>query len=766
MSLAAITVPASLAPMPQLSACVIPAITSIPSITPPVSPTRPTPALKSTAAETAYASSLLTIPRLVNVTLVTTLPKTTPSPAVKDDEANPCAQIDCGGNGICFITVDSTAACQCNLGYHTAENDPVSCVKDDEADPCDGVTCSEHGTCTPDAEGNAVCMCDTGYHTDDSNPLSCIADIDPCDGVTCSDHGTCTLDTEGAALCVCDTGYVNASATECEVEIIDIDGNYMKDIYDTAPDHGKSCISEHDKGCSTGFCDSFMGYKCSTKCTDDSQCVSSDYFCRDDGRCAPKVFESVWKVSTDDSTLFFPGGSGDTCNYTIDWGDGSTDSYTSCEEYHSHTYASAGTYNIKVTGTINKWSCQKFVNANLDPSICDTFCNDAEDDVWYAMCMEACGETQRAICGNDLSMDGIVDKFPVLIGIESFGPVGLTSRSFANANQLTYVSSKDIPNANTLTDMGHMFSGAVLFNSDIGNWDTSQTQTMSYMFYGASSFNQSLSAWDTSNVTRMNNMFNGASAFNGDISAWDTSNVTRMNNMFHYASAFNGDISGWDTSNVTEMGYMFDGASAFNQPLNSWNTSKVKDMRFMFVDAKSFNQPLHSWDTSNVESMSRMFSYATSFNQPLNSWNVAKVTSMEGMFINAKEFNQSLSDWDVSNVTSMEDMFNKAASFNGELNWNSKVSKVKRMGYMFNGATAFEGKGLSSWSTTTELYVIEGMFADAQNFNVDLTNWTVTGVTRYPNAFKNSGLTSETFTKMVNNNPGWAALDKTTLAAP
>ena len=613
------------------------------------------------------------------------------------DEAYPCAQIDCGGNGICFITVDSTAACQCNPGYHTAENDPVSCVKDDEADPCDGVTCS--------------------------------------------DHGTCTLDTEGAALCVCDTGYVNASATECEVEIIDIDGNYMKDIYDTAPDHGKSCISDHDKGCSTGFCDSFMGYKCSTKCTDDSQCVSSDYFCRNDGRCAPKVFESVWKVSTDDSTLFFPGGSGDTCNYTIDWGDGSTDSYTSCEEYHSHTYASAGTYNIKVTGTINKWSCDTFVNANLDPSICDTFCNDAEDDVIYAMCMELCGKTQRAICGNDLSMDGIVDKFPVLIGIESFGPVGLTSRSFANANQLTYVSSKDIPNANTLTDMGYMFSGAVLFNSDIGNWDTSQTQTMSYMFYGASSFNQSLSAWDTSNVTR-------------------------MDYMFCYASAFNGDISGWDTSNVTEMGYMFDGASAFNQPLNSWNTSKVKDMRFMFVDAKSFNQPLHSWDTSNVESMSRMFSYATSFNQPLNSWNVAKVTSMEGMFINAKEFNQSLSDWDVSNVTSMEDMFNKAASFNGELDWKSKVSKVKRMGCMFKNATAFEGKGLSSWSTTADLYVIEEIFAGAQNFNVDLTNWTVTGVTNYTDAFKDSGLTSENFTKMVNNNPGWAALDKTTLAAP
>ena len=97
---------------------------------------------------------------------------------------------------------------------------------------------------------------------------------------------------------------------------------------------------------------------------------------------------------------------------------------------------------------------------------------------------------------------------------------------------------------------------------------------------------------------------------------------------------------------------------------------------------------------------------------------------------------------------------------------NSKVSKVKRLGYVVNDATAFEGKGLSSWSTTADLYVIEEIFAGAQNFNVDLTNWTVTGVTNYTDAFKDSGLTSENFTKMVNNNPGWAALDKTTLAAP
>lgn len=85
---------------------------------------------------------------------------------------------------------------------------------------------------------------------------------------------------------------------------------------------------------------------------------------------------------------------------------------------------------------------------------------------------------------------------------------------------------------------------------------------------------------------------------------------------------------------------------------------------------------------------------------------------------------------------------------------------------MFNGATAFEGKGLSNWSTSTELEDISYIFSNAQKFNADLTNWTVTGVTNYTDAFKDSGLTSENFTKMVNNNPGWAALDKTTLAAP
>jgi surface protein len=166
-------------------------------------------------------------------------------------------------------------------------------------------------------------------------------------------------------------------------------------------------------------------------------------------------------------------------NIVVDWGDASTSTITShLDAAVTHTYASASTYSISITGTLPGF---KFNNT---------------------------GDRQK------------------ILNISNWGVLDITTNfAFQGCTNLT-CSATDAPTITT-TDLTQTFANCINFNGNIGNWDVSGVNNMEGMFSSAPAFNQPLN-WNTSTVTNMFRMFRGATAFNQDISAWDVSQVSNF----------------------------------------------------------------------------------------------------------------------------------------------------------------------------------------------------------------------------------------------
>lgn len=295
-----------------------------------------------------------------------------------------------------------------------------------------------------------------------------------------------------------ETCHSGCSDDHCNPDIYenDANNNHMFDQYETAADQGKDCMLYSD---CTEFCDSLIGYKCSTKCTSNDQCVSDKYICRPDGRCAKKYFESVWEpvvnyYGTISFNIPFKTENFDKsipCDITIDWGDGTAPQhYTEWPETFSHKYKESNIFHIRIDGVFQ----------NFTPY--------------------------------EASLNG---KF---LRIESFGQVKLAHDAFGEAYGKAVIREgqlpqNDIPDATLLTDTSDMFA-----HHCYAVYERDET------------INPEVEMWDTHYVTNMESMFYNACAFRRDISKWDTSNVRNMNMAFYNTDEFNIDLSSWDLSSI------------------------------------------------------------------------------------------------------------------------------------------------------------------------------------------------------------------------
>ncbi|MBN1648967.1 MAG: Ig-like domain-containing protein [Spirochaetales bacterium] len=332
-------------------------------------------------------------------------------------------------------------------------------------------------------------------------------------------------------------------------------------------------------------------------------------------------FVSSWKTDNTGSSapnqISLPLVSTGTYDCIVDWGDGlPTSEITAYDDPdRTHTYSSAGTYQVEISGMIEGWS---FYVSSSDYQ-------DARK----------------------------------LVGVSSWGVLSLgdCSGHFADCRYLV-ITATDAPDLSDTTSLHNTFYNcdALTDIPSLDSWDTSTITIMRAAFLDAENFNTDLNNWNTSNVTDMSFMFEYGIDFNGNISDWNTGNVVDMSYMFCWATSFNGDISEWNTEKVEDMNHMFNTAQDFNGDITEWKTGSVTDMSYMFSQASDFNCDISGWQTGNVEDMTCMFWAANHFNQDIGGWNTQKVTGMGSLFFQSA-FNQDISTWDISNVTDMYYMF-------------------------------------------------------------------------------------------------------------
>lgn len=455
-----------------------------------------------------------------------------------------------------------------------------------------------------------------------------------------------------------------------------------------------------------------------------------------------QTFVSVWdttRTSAGSSTstrVALPLISTGTYNFIVDWGDGSTNKITSWNQAETtHTYATAGVYQMIITGTIYGF---RFNNTGDRLKLLSI-------QKWGTAFRLGATDSHFSGCEN-LQLNQVEDVLD-LTNTTSFANI------FLNCHSLTTINNVNGWNTSSIASMTSTFSNAINFNDNIGawnmsnvtgmtnmfnctiltrgvfnnggsdtikNWNTSKNTSLQATFQGQKLFNQEIGTWDVSKVTTMLGLFNIVGGYTGvfnnggssSINTWNTGLVTNMQQVFSNQVNFNQNVGAWNTANVTNMSYMFNCGTAdgkFNNggstTIDNWNTAKVTTMLQMFTGQPLFNQPIGIWNTVLVTRMDYMFySYASPsaptrlygvFNQDISSWNTANVTNMAGMFGSQALFNQPLDSWNVAKVTTLDSTFSRTIAFNQTLNsWNTIL--VNNMFDTFFNATAFN-QSISNW---------------------------------------------------------------------
>lgn len=191
--------------------------------------------------------------------------------------------------------------------------------------------------------------------------------------------------------------------------------------------------------------------------------------------------------------------------YDVDWGDGNKE--IGLVNTQTHTYATAGTYDVAVTATTGR-----------------------------------------------ISFNNGGDKIK-LLDIKNWGICTWTgmNTAFYGCNSLTVVSASDTPILSSVSSLYFAFSEcSSLTSMDVSNWDVSNVSTMEFAFRNSPITTLDVSNWNTQSLTNASRVFQNA-IFSPDVSNWNMSNATNIQEMLRNADLFDRSLANWDISNITNM---------------------------------------------------------------------------------------------------------------------------------------------------------------------------------------------------------------------
>ena len=408
-----------------------------------------------------------------------------------------------------------------------------------------------------------------------------------------------------------------------------------------------------------------------------------------------------------------------TSRVFVNWGDGTNDEMASGVTL-THTYPSAGTYNVTIYGSYTHTSFGQNGYA-------------AEGDKWTDIFT---WQWFSGAQGYGAFWTGVDSTGYSALDSPADPPVGDVTVWFYNTNLSQGLANWDV---SQITIWDRFLAGCTNFNEDVSGWDVTGTDNFSKLFSGCTSFNQSLQSWDVSGVSSFDRLLAGCRIYDQPMRWQMPTTPFSFTGVFSDAEAFNQDISynaggdgAWDMSQCTSIASAFADTIAFNTSIDNWDLGNCTSVASTFERAKGYGAGFNSWNVSNVKNFSRLFFFA-SCSGDMDQWDVSKGTNFSNMFLAAGSAVRNLGAWAIGTNLDPGDTVNMGGAFKAVSNINPDVSnwdgtKIRDFSTCFERCYQFTGVGVSTLDTS-QMTTMRGAFAQTNTFNANCDNFDFSGIT-------------------------------------